>query len=874
MAHDDPRSFRHILALTFTNKAAWEMKERILSDLAKLGSGKASEDFVQELSDQTRLDAKTLAKRARALRATMLHRYGELSVMTLDSFTNRLVKSFARDLALDQDYRIELDQDRLVDEAVGNVLDRIGGEGEEELTELLKGFARLQVEEEKDSRIRHPLTTYGKEVLKESMRNTLEALGDMSPEDFRALSQRIRKDVKAEERELESRVKVALAEVTKEGLTKKDVSRGSLLTWLEKNKRGEALAPTPTLQGMFDDSVFTTKTAPQSTVDAVERVRPHAEHVLEQVMHMVPAPPEVRPMFCASDCFTRWTWWAPLPSSLRRWKPVRRCATCGPFTLCTTAWPRSSDTIPFLFCLSGWAADTGTCLSMSFRTPLSRSGRTSFRSSITCLPSATERSWWAMASRPFTVGATATIVSCFICQTSLTTTKARLQMPRPRSTRPWTTKFSRTIGGVETRLWIGTTAFLTRCNRDCRLAFKTCTRTIAKMPRKEFEGQVCVEAIHDQDKDARKELLNDALIRRLRHHKSAAGGGFAWADMAVLVRTNKQGALLAQHMLNEGITPQTEDSLHVGRHPAALAVIALTRWVVDPNEERHATAWLQCMAALEPDRIDESKELDLAVTWTLGEDEKPRRRFAAAEMMRRICPDLNVAERAHGPLVSWVGHACEVLGVTGRFDAYAEALMELAREVTGTEEGGLRGFLRSWDRKGHARSIVAGGGHNAVQVMTVHKAKGLAFPVTIMVVGDNKAREVKGHVPVVLDPAVGMDLPAALLKVSDMKDTALNDVAEAELDAALLDQLNIVYVAMTRPIERLDVLAETAKMEFDRNEPTTVSQWVLACAEDTSGKAFVSNGDAIVHGANDRRSIPRLKNAHFDGGGDDASPAR
>ena len=136
----------------------------------------------------------------------MLHRYGELSVMTLDSFTNRLVKSFARDLALDQDYRIELDQDRLVDEAVGNVLDRIGGEGEEELTELLKGFARLQVEEEKDSRIRHPLTTYGKEVLKESMRNTLEALGDMSPEDFRALSQRIRKDVKAEERELESRV--------------------------------------------------------------------------------------------------------------------------------------------------------------------------------------------------------------------------------------------------------------------------------------------------------------------------------------------------------------------------------------------------------------------------------------------------------------------------------------------------------------------------------------------------------------------------------------------------------------------------------------------------------------------------------------------
>ena len=156
LVHEDPRAFRHILALTFTNKAAWEMKERVLTDLAKVGTGTASKDFVQELSDQTELNASTLAQRARALRATMLHRYGELSVMTLDSFTNRLLQCFARDLALDQDYLIELDQDRLVDEAVGNVLDRIGAPGEEELTELLKGFARLQVEEEKDSRIRHP----------------------------------------------------------------------------------------------------------------------------------------------------------------------------------------------------------------------------------------------------------------------------------------------------------------------------------------------------------------------------------------------------------------------------------------------------------------------------------------------------------------------------------------------------------------------------------------------------------------------------------------------------------------------------------------------------------------------------------------------
>ena len=127
LAHDDPRAFRHVLALTFTNKAAWEMKERILSDLAKVGSGKASESFLSRARRPNRPCPPTPCRPVPApCGPPCFHRYGEMAVMTLDSFTNRLVKSFARDLALDQDYRIELDQDRIVDEAVGNLLDRIG----------------------------------------------------------------------------------------------------------------------------------------------------------------------------------------------------------------------------------------------------------------------------------------------------------------------------------------------------------------------------------------------------------------------------------------------------------------------------------------------------------------------------------------------------------------------------------------------------------------------------------------------------------------------------------------------------------------------------------------------------------------------------
>ena len=852
LIHDDPRSFRHVLALTFTNKAAWEMKERILSDLAKVGAGKASESFIEELSDQTELPPETLAARARALRSTMLHRYGEMAVMTLDSFTNRLVKSFARDLALDQDYRIELDQDRLVDEAVGNLLDRIGGEGEEELTELLKGFARLQVEEEKDSRIRHPLGVYGKEVLKESMRDALEALGDMTPEDFQALSKKIRGEIRTEERELTSRVKLALAEVSREGLTEDDVSRGFLIKWLKGGKQGQATPPNATLQAMFDVGVFTTKTAPQSTIDAVERVRPHAEHVLDQVANMVPGTARGEAYVLRKRLLHKVDLVGTLALISEEMEAVQEARNVRTFHALHERVARvvRHNPVPFLFERMGSRyrhvfvdefQDTSVTqwqnliplvdhvLAERHRTLVVGDGKQAIYRwrngdyrQLLHLPNIVDDDDGAFSY------AEATFHEALDNQVLDSNWRSGQAIVH------WNNRFFET---VKSRLPAG---------------LKDVYNEHKQHKKKEFKGKVHIEVIHDPDNEVRLDLLNEAIIQRLRHHASKEGGGFLWSDMAVLVRTNKQGARIAQHMLDQGITPQTEDSLHVGRHPAALAVIAMTRWVVDPGEDRHATSWLQCMAALEPDRIDESLVLDEYVKWESRPDGSRRRSFQATQMVQALCPKLKPFERAHGPLVSWIGHACNVLGVTGRFDAYAEALMELAMEVTGTEEGGLRGFLRAWDRRGHSRSIVASGGRAAVQVMTVHKAKGLAFPVTIVVAGDNKAREVKGHVPVVLDPSVGVDLPAALLKVSDMKDTALNEVAETELDAALLDQMNIVYVAKTRPIERLDVLAETAKLEFDRNDPQSVSQWVLACSEDISGMTFNAHGDAVEEGENDR----------------------
>ena len=150
------------------------MKDRILSEVQSVAEGSGS--MHQSLMEIVPISAEVLEARARALSESMMHHYEDFSVMTIDSFVNRLVRGFAKDLKWEEDFQIELDEAALIDEAVSRLLSRVGRPGEEALTRLLKGFVRQQVDEERNTNFRTQLTSFGKQVTKESMQKALDAL--------------------------------------------------------------------------------------------------------------------------------------------------------------------------------------------------------------------------------------------------------------------------------------------------------------------------------------------------------------------------------------------------------------------------------------------------------------------------------------------------------------------------------------------------------------------------------------------------------------------------------------------------------------------------------------------------------------------------
>lgn len=190
----DVDGFRHILAITFTNKAASEMKLRVLQALSEFAGKSHSQRFAvmfTQLQESLQLDEAALRNRSEQVLTAMLHRYQQLSIGTIDSFVARLARQFASELLLDQQFEVVLDTQLLLAQTVERLLEKLGNDAV--LTEILTDLAFEQMEQDKSWQIRNELQKFASQLLRDDMLEVLPRLKNSESANFKQERQALRR---------------------------------------------------------------------------------------------------------------------------------------------------------------------------------------------------------------------------------------------------------------------------------------------------------------------------------------------------------------------------------------------------------------------------------------------------------------------------------------------------------------------------------------------------------------------------------------------------------------------------------------------------------------------------------------------------------
>lgn len=177
LTHENSIAFSRIMAMTFTNKATLEMKERVLNALVILAYQEEKDKrFIDDTCENLAMDPIVIQERSKKVLKRILHNFSDLSIQTIDKFNIRLIRSFTRDLDLPGDFEIILDTDELLEKTIDKLIDSVGEKGKENLSKLLIEFAKHNIDEERSWDFRSSLFEFMKLSEKEEFKQVIERI--------------------------------------------------------------------------------------------------------------------------------------------------------------------------------------------------------------------------------------------------------------------------------------------------------------------------------------------------------------------------------------------------------------------------------------------------------------------------------------------------------------------------------------------------------------------------------------------------------------------------------------------------------------------------------------------------------------------------
>ena len=764
---DNADAFREILAVTFTNKAANEMKAKILHFLVGISEGSDGKDIRQMrgyLLDALGVQESELIKRANALYVRILHDYSDMAVCTIDSFVQRLSRSFARELELPGQYSVILDDDDLIDEIIQRLSNEIGKNTF--ITNILSEFVEFNLSEETSWNVKKLIGEYIEKLLSEDAyrKGNYKNFSDLDEPKYKEIKKYVHSENEKMNDALSQIIKDIEAEEVKRGITEEDYFKKSsgLPSVKKKMAEGKSVVTNATVDKILSgDNSWKNK---KSLIDDDSIVKVYANaiekykslysrklvfgiiekdlylyvlrsHIFELIREYIKETSQVhisefnkRISDVLGDCS--------VPFIYERIGERYRHYFIDEFQdTSVLQWQNFLPLMENSLAFGNMNMIVGDAKQSIYRF---RSGEVE---QIISLPMIYKRPEGEFGAR---------------CEQQFVNSAQKMSLSMNYRSSENVIKFNNTF------FRSAGTHIVDGVFDDAEQAYDP----------KNQGGFVSVEVFGGDVKTAEyKEKVKASMLAQIQNLHAQ---GADYKDITILVRSNKDGTDIANYLVENGIEVLSAESVLLQTSDKIQLIVNTLALMVDEN----------------------NPVTRMAVEF-----------YSTKIGCRDARPCVSTTEQTGG-LYDICIQICNQYNFNVLTDVFLQYFMSTVYEWQCRHSAGIGDFLEFWDKKKDKLAVQITGDLDCVQIMTIHKAKGLEFKVVLYPYADTNLIPSRGFTQseIWLQCADNQDtkdipyLDAFLLKLSKDKLTGTNyeNLVKKEESKTMLDILDIMYVAMTR----------------------------------------------------------------------------